>query len=159
MSRRSYTLDVNPSSTNRVKVRCYETRPIEAGGNILLVQGQLDIGQFQALERLFRSGAAAEGVAVSAVGRYYTLPGSAKAMTRATRRATRDRREAVSPGTRRSASRIRLVEDTQPRAPGLTGPVIGPDGVVDEYDDYDALAHHHVERLLQRRRAKTIAGL
>lgn len=158
MSRRSYTLDVNPSSSNRVKVRCYETRSIEAGGNILLLQGQLDVRQFRALERLLLAGAAAEGVELSAVGRYYTHREPAEKRSTLTRRAPGVRLSDAAREARTPAPRVRLVEDTQPRAPGLTGPVIGPNGIVDEDDDYNALAHHHVERLLERRRAGPVAS-
>ena len=74
MAGRCYTLDVNPTSNSRVKVRLYETRPVEAGGNILLLQGQLSVKQFEALEALFLAGAEREGAVVSRLGRHYTLP-------------------------------------------------------------------------------------
>lgn len=145
MSRRCYTLDVNPTSSSRVKVRLYETRPVRGGGNILLLQGQLSVTQFQALEELLLAGAAVEGAELSLLGRHYAQPGALQAAPEPARE---------SPGERRAAARaIRLVEDP-PRAPGIRGPVIGPDGVVEEgEDDYGALARRHVQRLLQRRRA------
>lgn len=153
MSRRCYTVDVNPTSSSRVKVRLYETRPTEAGGNILLLQGQLSTAQFQGLERLLLVGAGAEGAVISAVGRYYSRPEAGDASAEPTSRATGVRRKTAVRAIEPRASRIRLVEDRQPRAPGVTGPVIGLNGVVDEDDDYHALARHHVERLLRRRRA------
>lgn len=67
-----YTLDVNPTSASRVKVRLYETRRVEAGGNILLLQGQLSVKQFQLLEGIFLAGAAREGASVVRSGRHYS---------------------------------------------------------------------------------------
>lgn len=74
MAGRCYTLDVNPTSNSRVKARLYETRAVEAGGNILLLQGQLSVKQFEALEALFLAGAEREGAVVLRLGRHYELP-------------------------------------------------------------------------------------
>ena len=155
---RCYTLDVNPTSGSRVKVRLYETRPVEAGGNILLLQGQLSVKQFQALEALFLAGAAGEGTEVVRLGRFYTLPPVSVAAAGEGGNSLGRKRSASQEalGVRRGT--IRLVENTQPRAPSIRGPVIGPDGVVEDdgsdEGDYDTLAYRHVERLLRRQRAR-----
>ncbi len=146
-----YTLDVNPTSSSRVKARLYETRPVREGGNVLLLQGQLSVRQFEALEALFLAGAEMEGREVLRVGRYYNQPrltGSGAESPRVFRNrafgARRVGRAAVGGG-----------DELRPRAPWLTGPVIGPDGVVEDEmgDDYDSIAHRHVERMLRRLRA------
>jgi len=127
-----YTLDVNPTSANRVKVRLYETRPVEVGGNILLVQGQLSVRQFEALEELFRAGARGRGAEVVRAGRYYALPRMEKG---------------CGPASDVSSSGVRQ------RVPGIRGPIIGPNGVVedDDDDDYAQLALRHVQRMLRRK--------
>ena len=158
MAGRCYSLDVNPTSGSRVKVRLYETRPVEAGGNILLLQGQLSVKQFQALEALFLAGAAGEDTEVVRLGRFYTLPRVSVAAAGGAGNSLERRRSAPEEAAGVRRGRIRLVEDTQPRAPSIRGPVIGPDGVVEadesDDDDYDTLAHRHVERLLRRQRAR-----
>ena len=133
-----YTLDVNPTSANRVKVRLYETRPVEVGGNILLVQGQLSVRQFEALEELLSAGARGSGAEVVRAGRYY---------------APARKEKGCGPASDVSSSVVK------PRAPGITGPIIGPDGVVeeDDDDDYAQLALRHVQRML-RRKAGSKAG-
>lgn len=143
---RCYTLDVNPTSASRVKVRLYETRAVRSGGNILLLQGQLSVQQFRALEALLLEGARSEGSAIVHTGRYYTAPSSHPPTTPQAPSASPRRRKAYPTAAART--------DRQPRAPWITGPVIGPDGVVaddDIDDDYDALARRHVERTLRRR--------
>ncbi|HET7621166.1 MAG TPA: hypothetical protein VFK39_04595 [Gemmatimonadaceae bacterium] len=169
MSGRCYTLDVNPTSASRVKVRLYESRPIRSGGNILLLQGQLSVGQFGLLEALLLMGAERDGIEVLRVGRHYA-PG--RAVTSAAERgatATRAkfaRSAPVASGASRGSSSVARGAGAEsfgprknecPRAPWLTGPVIGPDGPVDDDgagDDYDALAHLHVQRMLRRLRAE-----
>jgi hypothetical protein len=145
---RCYTLDVNPTSGSRVKVRLYETRAVREGGNILLLQGQLSVRQFQALEALLLEGARSDATEFVRMGRYYSLPaatppgaGGVSASSIFTREPRHRRATPVS------------VPDPQPRAPWITGPVIGPDGAVDDddvEDDYAALAHRHIERMLRR---------
>jgi hypothetical protein len=145
---RCYTLDVNPTSASRVKVRLYETRAVREGGNILLLQGQLSVRQFQALETLLLEGARNDATEFVRVGRYYSLPP-----------ATPEARDvgvppafAASPRSSRRAAPVGS-PDPQPRAPWITGPVIGLDGAVDDddvEDDYAALAHRHVQRMLGR---------
>ncbi|HEU6450629.1 MAG TPA: hypothetical protein VFT57_04360 [Gemmatimonadaceae bacterium] len=149
MNGRCYTLDVNPTSGSRVKVRLYETRAVREGGNILLLQGQLSVRQFQALEALLLDGGGSDATEFVRVGRYYSLPaamppaaGGVGAPATFAGEARRSRRATAL-----------TAPDPQPRAPWITGPVIGPDGAVDDddvEDDYAALAHRHVERMLGR---------
>ena len=155
MASRCYTLDVNPTSASRVKVRLYETRPVREGGNILLLQGQLSTKQFEALEGLFLAGAGEEGerAVVTRLGRYYELPSASDAAQGALGAADR-RGVAPAEGAAVRRGQMRLVEDPRPRAPWITGPVITPHGAFEKgEEDYDALAERHVERLLRRRRA------
>lgn len=168
MGGRCYTLDVNPTSASRVKVRLYETRPIRAGGNVLLLQGQVSLGQFDLLEAMLLAGAERDGIEVLRVGRHYA-PGRA-ATSAPVRGATATRAKVASSvpvaigASRGSSSVARGVggkpfgprNDEFPRAPWLTGPVIGPDGPAEDDgagDDYEALAHLHVQRMLRRLRA------
>lgn len=163
MAIRYYTLDVNPTSTTRVKVRLYETRPVEAGGNILLLQGQLSVKQFEALEAHFLTGAGEEGelAVVTRVGRYYTLPGASDAIPVLDGGAASRRRLAPAGEAARAAGvrrgQIRLVEDSRPRAPWIRGPIITPHGALEDgEDDYDTLADRHVQRMLLRQRVRAI---
>jgi hypothetical protein len=141
-----YTLDVNPTSSSRVKARLYETRPVREGGNVLLLQGQLSVKQFRALEALFLAGAESEGTEVLRVGRYYTQP----RLTESGAESPRGFRTPAFGSRRVGRALVGGGGQLRPRAPWLTGPVIGPDGVVE--DDYDTIANHHVERMLRRLR-------
>jgi hypothetical protein len=146
---RCYTLEVNPTSGSRVKVRLYETRAVREGGNILLLQGQLSVRQFQALEALLLQGARSDATEFVRVGRYYSLPA---ATTPRAGNVGVPPRFAASPRPPRRATPLGAA-DPHPRAPWITGPVIGPDGAVDDddvEDDYAALAHRHVQRMLGR---------
>jgi len=144
---RCYTLDVNPTSGSRVKARLYETRPVSAGGNVLLMQGQLSVKQFQMLESLLLAGAAMEGTEFVRVGRYYSAPLSAESKP-----AAFGVLPACRPVVRGAGARLGAGRESQPHTPWLRGPVIGPNGVED-VEDYDTLAHRHVERMLRRQRA------
>jgi hypothetical protein len=164
---RCLTLDVNPTSGSRVKARLYETRAVEAGGNILLLQGQLSVRQFRTLEAILMAGADGDGTEVLRIGRYYALTGQGEdgvgaGATSATGGAmAKVRNGGAAVGLRRRVMPLRkggevagrVREELRPRAPWITGPVIGPDGADDDGDDYEVLALHHVERLLRRRRA------
>jgi hypothetical protein len=151
---RCYTLDVNPTSGSRVKVRLYETRAVREGGNILLLQGQLSVKQFQALEALLLEGGRSAATEFVRVGRYYSLPRAELPMSGGV--------GAPSPSIGKSGQAHQATPastmDAQPRAPWIRGPVIGPDGAVEDddvEDDYAALAHRHVERMLGRLRTGT----
>jgi hypothetical protein len=149
-----YTLDVNHTSGSRVKVRLYETRAVEAGGNILLLQGQLSVRQFETLEALFLAGARGGGAEIISTGRYYALPRAANGCGSPTNVTSSDPDRCMEAASRltggQSAARQ---QDSRPRAPWITGPVIGPNGVMDDDDgdDYNALAARHLERMLRRR--------
>jgi hypothetical protein len=151
-----------------VKARLYETRAVAAGGNILLLQGQLSVRQFRALEAILLAGAEGDGTEVLRIGRYYALAEGAEdgvganAGTNAGAAGATARSIDLggSVGLRRRVARlrnggeagVRVREELRPRAPWITGPVIGPNGADDDGDDYEVLALHHVERLLRRRR-------
>jgi hypothetical protein len=146
-----YTLDVNPTSANRVKVRLYETRSVEAGGNILLVQGQLSLKQFRALEELVRAGAASSGAELVSAGRYYALPRETKGCGVASDVSSSMQGRCATSANSWNRGLEGLGPGPRQRTPGITGPVIGPDGVEDDDDDYETLALRHVHRMLRRK--------
>ncbi len=151
MGGRCYTLDVNPTSGNRVKARLYQTRPLSAGGNVLLLQGQLSVTQFQTLEALLLASAERDGTEFLRVGRYYAHPRGERSAPGRSSSGTPLARAAARSGD--GAAPWNDDPRPPPRAPWLTGPVIGLDGVVDDEDvedDYDLLARRHVERMLRR---------